>query len=346
MWRVDCILFVLVTSTIAHLADAEPLDVVGIRRMTVLAPERGMVLDMTLWYPAGAGGTAVTVGDNAVFQGAPARQDAPIADDSFPLVLLSHGGLRSAPDSGAWIASRLAAEGFVVAAPRPPRLEGEQAKDAPKELWLRPADLSATLTVLESDPTLRTRLDAEAVGVLGFQLGGTAALAVIGARINGQRYAQSCDQGRMAMDCTWFASHGIDLNGVDIALAGRSNIDRRVHAAIAVDPELSEAFDPASLIQISVPVRIINLGEPDAIRPALEGSRLADASPAASYHAVTNATDFSAFNLCKPRGPAILRQDGDDEALCGEEQPPRAEVHALLAEMIAAFFRAHLQGGR
>ena len=219
---------------------------VGIRKLVVLAPERGVMLNVTAWYPARAGGTAVTVGDNAVFQGAPARQDAPIADGSYPLILLSHGGLRSAPDSGAWIASRLAAQGFVVAEPSPPRLEREHARDAPNELWLRPADLSATLRALGSDPTLRTRLDAKAIGVLGFQLGGTAALGLVGARINGQLYARSCDPGRAAMDCTWFARNGIDLHGVDIALAERSNIDRRVRAAIAVDPELSEEFDPAS----------------------------------------------------------------------------------------------------
>jgi predicted dienelactone hydrolase len=269
-----------------------------------------------------------------------------MADGSFPLILLSHGGLRSAPDSGAWIAARLAAQGFVVAEPNPPRLEPEHARDAPNELWLRPADLSATLTALGSDPTLRTRLDAKAIGVLGFQLGGTAALGLVGARINGQLYARSCEAERAAMDCTWFAKNGIDLHGVDIALAGRSNIDWGVRAAIAVDPELSEEIDPASLMEISAPVRVISLGQPDAIRPALEALRLARTIPGATYDIVTDAIHFSAFNPCKPKGPAILREEGDGEALCNDGQGPRLEVHALLAGMTAAFFRAHLQLGR
>ena len=198
------ILLALATFVIAHAANADSPDTIGVRRLSVLAPERGVRLNVSVWYPAGAGGTAVTVGDNAVFQGTPARQDAPVADGSFPLVLLSHGGLRSAPDSGAWIASRLAAQGFVVAAPHPPRLEGASARDAPKELWLRPADLSATLTAVASDPTLRSRLDAEAIGALGFQLGGTAALALVGARMDGRRYARSCDRGGTAADCAWW----------------------------------------------------------------------------------------------------------------------------------------------
>jgi predicted dienelactone hydrolase len=256
------IVLLLVTSTGADLTNAAPLDKVGVRSMSVLARKRGMMLDVRVWYPAGAGGTAVSVGDNAVFQGVPARQDAAIADGSFPLVLLAHGGLRSAPDSGAWIASRLATEGFVVAVPHPPPLEGARATDAPEELWLRPADLSATLTAVESDPILRSRLDPKAVGVLGFQLGGTAALALVGARINAQHYARSCDRGETGMDCAWFAGNGIDLHGIDIALAGRANLDPLIHAAMAVDPELSEYFDPASLGAISVPVEIVTLGDP------------------------------------------------------------------------------------
>ena len=305
-----------------------------------------MMLDVRIWYPAGAGGASVSVGDNAVFHGAPARQDAAIAGHSLPAILLLHGGLRSAPDSGAWIASRLAAEGFVVAAPRPSRLEGARVKDAPEELWLRPADLSATLTGLQNDPTFRSRLDNKAVGVLGFQRGGTAALALVGARIDGQHYARSCDRGGTGMDCDWFASNGIDLHAIDLARAERSNLDRRVRAAVAVDPELSESWDPASLRAISAPVEVINLGEPVSIRAGLEASSLAGAIPGATYHTVAGATGSSAFNLCKPQGPAALRQEGDDGALCRDGQRSRAGVHALLAQMTASFFRANLPNGR
>jgi hypothetical protein len=93
-------------------------------------------------------------------------------------------------------------------------------------------------------------------------------------------------------------------------------------------------------------VRVIILGEPDPIRPGLEASRLARAIPGANLDTVTNAIHFSAFNLCKPQGPAILREDGDDEVLCDDGQRPRIEVNAVLAEMTAAFFRAHLQRAR
>jgi predicted dienelactone hydrolase len=80
------------------------------------------------------------------------------------------------------------------------------------------------------------------------------------------------------MDCAWFASNGIDLHSIDLARAERSHPDRRVRAAVAVDPELSDDFDPASLSATSAPVQVINLGEPDSIRVELEAS-----SPPAVY---------------------------------------------------------------
>jgi hypothetical protein len=61
---------------------------------------------------------------------------------------------------------------------------------------------------------------------------------------------------------------------------------------------------------------------------------------------VTDASPFSAFSLCQPRGPAILREEGDDAAVFKDGQRPRAEVHSLLAAMIVAFLRAPWQGDR
>ena len=234
----------------------------------------------------------------------------------------------------------------MVAAARAPRLAEARVRNASKELWLRAADLSAPLTAVKNDPTPQSRLDTKAVGVLGFQLAGTSALALVGARMSGQRYARSCDPSGTGIDCAWFARNGIDLHGINVALAERSNLDRRVHAAIAVDQELSDYFDPGSLMEISVPVQVISLGEPAANRSELAASRLARAIPRANYDTVANAIGCDAFNPCKLQGPAILRQEGDDEAICHDGQRPRAEVHALLAQVTASFFRAHLQSGQ
>jgi hypothetical protein len=146
-------------------------DRIGVRSIVVPVPERGVQIDVRLWYSAAAGGRSVLIGDNAVFRGAPAFQDAQVASGAHPLILLSLGGLRAAPDLDSWIASQLAARGFIVAVPRRPGPRDLHAAEAPRELWLRPADLSATLTALQRDPFWAGTIDTARVGALGFQLG-------------------------------------------------------------------------------------------------------------------------------------------------------------------------------
>lgn len=314
-------------------------NVVGYRTMSAQAPERGGTIDIALWYQANAGGTPKLVGDNAIFKGILAQEDAPVAAKSSPLILLSHGGSRSTPDIGSWMASRLAARGFVVAVPRNPDPRTMTAREAPREIWLRPSDLSATLTAVEGEATLAGRIDPDRTGVVGFLLGGTAALALAGARLDAESYSASCDPGGAGLDCAWFDKEGVDLHKVDTAHLERSNLDQRVKAVVAIDPELSTSFARASLASISVPVQIINLGRAETIRPGLHASVPAEAIPRARYDTVADATQYSAFGECKPHGAAILREEGE-EALCEDAGgQTRAEIHDHLATMVETAFR-------
>ena len=320
-------------------------DRIGVRTVVVPVPERGIQIDVGLWYPAVSGGQSVLVGDNAVFRGAPAFEDAQVASGAYPLVLLSLGGLRAAPDLDSWIASRLAAQGFIVAVPRRPGPSDLDAAEAPHELWLRPADLSATLTALQHDPAWAATIDAERVGMLGFQLGGSSALALAGARMDAEDYARSCDQGGSGLDCAWFAKHGIDLHRLDAAQVECSHLDPRIKMVVAIDPELADAFTTDSLAGISIPVHIVNLGRPDPLLPGLNATALAAAIPAARYDVLPDATRFDAFSECKPEGAAILRDEGDDGSLCNGGTVARARVHDQLAQLISAAFKRHLQAG-
>ena len=339
--------FFLLAMALSVAAASAPVcaaDAVGLRLLTVMAPERGQSLDVRLWYPAAAGGTPVRLGDSKVFQGVPAQQDAPIAEGAFPIILVSHGGLRSAPNLTGWIASRLADLGFVVAVTRPPDLGDRGAEAAIPEIWLRPADLSATLTALLDDPNLVGHLELEQVGALGFLLGGTSALALVGARLDADSYSRSCDEGGTGLDCAWFARSGIDLHAIDTAQLTRSNLDDRIEVAVAVDPELSDSFTAESLSSIAVPVEIINLGSPETIRPGLDAANLAGPIATARYAIVPDASEFSAFSLCTPQAPEILLEDGEDDTICRDGGGrPREEIHDELAQMIAEAFRRYLQ---
>jgi predicted dienelactone hydrolase len=188
-------------------------------------------------------------------------------------------------------------------------------------------------------------IDVQRVGALGFQLGGTSALALAGARLDADAYARSCDHGGTGLDCGWLAKNGIDLHKVDAAHVERSNRDPRIKAVIAVDPELADAFTAASLSAISIPVHIVNLGRTETMLPGLRAASLEERIAGARYEAIAVATHFDAFSMCKPEGAAVLRGEGDDESLCNGGARPREQVHDRLGMMISAAFKLHLQIG-
>jgi predicted dienelactone hydrolase len=68
---------------------------------------------------------------------------------------------------------------------QPLQLTDKDAHVAVNELWLRPHDLSTTLTAIEQVAVLNVRVDANQIGVVGFFLGATSALSLAGAQIDG-----------------------------------------------------------------------------------------------------------------------------------------------------------------
>ncbi len=315
---------------------------VGVKIIRIAVPERGSEMDVTLWYPAAGPGRSVLVGDGSpLFQGTAAMAEAPMAGGRRPLIVLSQGGLRSGPNIGAWMASRLAGSGFMVAMlrqPDPKRLTEEQTLP---EIWLRPADVSAALTAILGDGALSPLIETKQIGVLGFQIGGTAALALAGGLLDVASVKASCDAGGIGVDCGRLRKAGLDLHTISLPPLGRSNADPRVKAIAVIDPEFSRSFTQASLAGISIPVRLINLGKLETIWPGLNAEGATRAIPRAQYSVIPDAVQYSAFPECKPGVSAVLREDGE-EALCDDTigGRSRAEIHDALARMVATTFRS------
>lgn len=324
-----------VALTVASAGATLAAEAVGVRTLPVAVPGRAEPVAVTLWYPAGSGGVPERVGENAVFEGAPALRDATLAEGRFPLILLSHGGLRSAPDQSGWVASDLAARGAIVAAVHGPR--PADARAAVAETWLRPADLSAALTAIGADPAVAAHQAPEAPAVVGFFLGGTAGLVLAGARLDPELYARSCDETvGGGPDCAWFADAGIDLHAVDAAPQSAGAADPRIGSVVAIAPELTSAFAPDSLPPIAARIAIVTLGNPMTVPAFLATSGLRAALPGATAVSLPDATMMSAMATCTPRGGVILAEEGEDDAICREDAATRNRIHAALADAIAA----------
>lgn len=303
---------------------------VGVTLLTASTdPDRA--ISITLWYPAANEGAMTRVGANAVFAGSAAAQDVPAASGIFPTVLLSHGGLRSAPDSGAWLASRLAARGYLVAEVQGPTLE--RPDQAPDEFWKRPADLSAALTALTEGADWHDHVDANRIVAIGVYLGGTAALALAGAQVESEVFFDICDAEQTSVDCAWFETKGVSLGSVDMGALTRSYFDPRVAAAIALEPEYTEVL-AASLSTLQTPVGVIDLGT-ETFGAEAETATI-------ETYFLMDTTMFDGFGTCTAKGAAILAEEGGDAALCGGALENRVRVHDELEELIVTFLADRL----
>lgn len=298
---------------------------VGVLSMDVTTDETDRPLSLSIWYPAldpAPAGTSESVGANAVFVGASAARGAPVPDGPFPVVLLSHGGLRSAADTGAWLGRSLAEAGFVaveVNGPRPDR-----AEDAVDEIWRRPDDLSRALDALLSDPAWSDRIDTDRVSVVGFALGGTAAIALAGGGMVPDAYAGACDAGA-GPDCAWYRASNVSLASVADAAIEQPRRDPRIGAAVAIAPEYLDVFSTKSLSDTAAPVLVVALGRemPGGLpQVPIPGATVADG-----------------FSLCTPAGPAILAEEEGDPELCGASPEQRQRAHDAIADQSISFLK-------
>ncbi len=280
-------------------------------------------LTLSVWYPS-ATDTLIGVGGSAVFVGVSASVAAPDEGGRLPLVLLSHGGLRSAPDSGAWLAAALASAGFLVVeinAPRP-----VSAEDAVEEIWRRPADLTRALDLILADPVWAERVDHDAISAVGFALGGTAVLAIAGAGPDPDRYRRTCaGPAAQGPDCGWFAAQGVSPADTSLAELARSRRDTRITSIVTINPEYAELLNRPEKAQ-DVHTLFVSLG--GSTVPGWEGSQNLE---------LPGATAFDAFALCTPAGPEILRDEGEDPALCATPAATREAIHGKVADAIIGF---------
>ncbi|MBB3139359.1 alpha/beta hydrolase family protein [Halomonas organivorans] len=282
-------------------------------------------IELSIWYPS-EGGSPAMVGGNAVFKGVYGSHHASVLKGEFSLVVVSHGGLRSSKNSGAWLGAGLAKAGFIaveVNAPRP-----ESAAMAVNEIWQRPRDISRSLDLMLGDQRWAEHVDHGRVFVVGFALGGTAALAVSGAELGAERYLQTCnDDGEAGPDCEWYRAQGVTLDQVDSGELGQARHDRRVKAAVAIDPEYLTAFSDDGMAS-AAPALLISLGDQERKTAQL---------PRAETVAIQEADRFDAFAVCTERGPQILREERGDVALCPASQEARERHHARMVSAILSF---------
>ncbi|MGQ7847638.1 alpha/beta hydrolase family protein [Granulosicoccus sp. 3-233] len=312
-------------------------DVAGVRRIAVSDLDNERDVQAMVWYPAGSTGVPESIGANAVFSGTAALPDAAVKAGRYPLILLSHGGFRSAPGSANWLASALARLGYIAAVVIPPDMaSGPPSAEVLKELGLRPQDLSAAISTLTTHDIFQKSIDAERIAAVGLFLGGHSALALAGIRPDAAELASSCTRPYRSLDCEWFAGGGVDLQAADLDPALQTVRDQRIKAVVAVDPELTHAASSEGLDALSAAIHLVNVGPWADAGSMLNASELAARISGASYDTIPDAGRFSTFGDCTDKAVAILEEEGESTLLCqdGDANASRAMIHKSLAALV------------
>ncbi|MFM0075124.1 peptidase [Paraburkholderia sediminicola] len=316
----------------------------------------------SIWYPADLTRPEVAhdIGAHGrpFFHGHPAVVDAPLsgARAKYPLLVLSHGTGGTA-DSLDWLASALAAEGYIVAGTNHPGNNAFEpmTRDGFMLWWERATDASEVLDGVLADPMLGPHVDRDRIGAVGFSLGGYTVLELAGAHTNLPAFERFCsspqadaichppeaariheDPGAPALTLATLSPE----TKASRARAGDSYRDPRIKAVFAIAPALGEAFDSTSFADVSIPVSLL-AGEADVTAPVDTNiHRIAGFMPSATITMVPGASHYTFLDTCLPAGVEHLA------TICKDNPGvDRDAIHAQTAQRAIDFFATTLPAG-
>lgn len=299
---------------------------------SIYSPDRLKSIDVYYWYPTKEENDNFNFGNNKIFHSTKAVQDAEIAPSKHPVIVLSHGGTKSAFTHTGWIASALTKRGYIVVVPKPPEPSEIKPHLAINELSYRPSDIVLALSSLETVGLINQSADLNKVYGVGFFLGGTSMLNLVGAKLDPKKYQESCTSEGINVDCAWLKRNNVNLIYSDENLISDTKTDQRFKSVVIINPELTKVLEANSLKNIASKVTLINLlaERNPALKPAESISNIPDLS----LVNVESARAFSTFGICTKKGVHILALDGDD-VICHE--PPkmnRQENHQKIIDEI------------
>lgn len=221
-----------------------------------LADPDGERMDAWVWFPALEAGQQ-GVSYDGLGEGTATVDAAPDCAEPHPVAVFSHAG-GGHPAQSWFLAERLATQGWVSVAPthRGSSRGDNDLSELALSILRRPAELSAAydglllLSETVGEPLAGCVDPALGFAVVGHGLGGSSALMLAGASLEGPALDALCQDGdSMACDLLELGLQG-DISG------GLSLADERVFAAFVLAPS-DTALDAGGLANVLAPVGIL-----------------------------------------------------------------------------------------
>lgn len=303
----------------------------GFKTISIWKPDGNIRINVNIWYPALKKPSLVTYGSWKIR----VAKNAKKAEGTFPLILLSHdsaGGRFSYHN----LAAFLAKNGFIVVAPTHygDNMNNMNAIYTIYQITGRILHLNTSLNTVLNDELFKDSIDKNKIGVLGFGVGGTAALILGGASPKPERWASYCDSAQINDPyCTTWAKSRITK--LVSELSKSKNLANSLIKAVAIiTPSYGMLFNTNSAKKFTSPLLIVK-AEEDTINPA---PFHADALKNIFYNETIFATlkEADSFALMSDCPPDILK---DLEEMCTTvDSEKRQLIHDQLYPLIEQFF--------
>ena len=204
--------------------------------------------------------------------------------------------------------------------------------------------MTVVLDRLLSDSIFRGRGDTARVGAAGFSLGGYTVVALAGGRTDLRQFDAFCASAKRDFTCESQpelpgGAAAVESVASDPAVvasfarAGESYRDRRIGAVAALAPAVGQAFTPASLRAVDIPMLVFG-GEADTVAPPpTNAATIAREVSGARFVLLPSVRHYTFLSMCTPLG---IRASPD---LCGDEPGvSRDEVHENVSREVGDFF--------
>ncbi|MET4018573.1 putative dienelactone hydrolase [Bradyrhizobium sp. i1.4.4] len=299
----------------------------GVRNFDIPAGPAGPAIRLLVWTPCAEPPREMDA-RGATFFAVPA---CPVTGEKLPLIVMSHG-------RRGWFgghhdtAAALADAGFVVAALNHPgdTMRDTSRTDSLSVLVERPTDMSRLIDYMLDGWSDTSRIDPQRIGLYGFSFGGYTGLVVIGGDPDLRKGLPNCETSSLRA-CKQLESGELPDQP--------TTHDKRVKAAVIIDPYPVFVFPEENLKAIAVPVQLWS-SDPAQNADGLSGCCAAAINQRLpikpDYHFVDNARHFSFLATCTPKdareAPAVCTDAPDFD---------RVDFHRRLHADVVAFFRKH-----
>lgn len=302
----------------------------GFSQLTI--PFREKALSLALWYPSTAPLVDLRIGPFHL----KVAIDTPAAPGKHPVIVLSHGSGTS-PLSHRRLASTLASNGYIVAAPLHPQDNWRDKSGIGSfVMWgERPLALSCVIDYILGHNPHDLIPDVEKIGLYGHSVGGYATLALASGHASVRKIIDHCTSNS---DDSLFCSYGGDsAQTLAMNCAALPDFrDERVKCVAVSSPIVVPIFSD-SLAAIAVPTLAFSAEKEEFLNNKYNIEVLRNNVPREHMNLITikSATHFSFIE------PIDAKPDSQKGSLL-TEQARAKEIHTEVNHALLNFFITHL----